>query len=102
MTMRRTAPRETPGVSGACPVPTAPSPTALQTTLYDLMAALRAEVGPDEDDVVTATVVHLLQTHRVTDTGNQARYRLVWEGTGCPAWSSAGEARHPRQGARHA
>ena len=51
-----------------------PSSTAIQTTLYDLLAALHAEVEPDEDAVVTAVVVHLLQTHRVICTGNRARY----------------------------
>jgi len=34
--------------------------TKTQTTLYDLIATLNAEFSPDEDDVVTATVVHLL------------------------------------------
>lgn len=56
-----------------------PSSTAIQTTLYDLLAALQAAVRPDEDAVVTAVVVHLLQTHRVTCTDNQERYRLVWD-----------------------
>jgi hypothetical protein len=49
----------------------------LQTTLYDLVATLNAELSPDEDDVVTETVVHLLNTHRVTCTGALQGYRLV-------------------------
>ena len=39
--------------------------TKIQTTLYDLVATLNAEFSPDEDNVVIATVVHLLNTHRV-------------------------------------
>src|SRR5262249_43155313 len=39
MVRRRTEPRETPGVSGACPVPPAPPPPPLQATLYEVIAA---------------------------------------------------------------
>jgi len=49
----------------------------MQTTLYDLVATLNAEISPDEDNVVTATVVHFLNTHRVTCTGALQGYRLV-------------------------
>jgi hypothetical protein len=49
---------------------------AIHTTLYDLIAALSAEVRPDEEDVLTAAVVHLLNTHRVTCTRNRQGYRL--------------------------
>jgi len=51
--------------------------TKIQTTLYDLIATLNAELSPDEDNIVTATVVHLLNTHRVTCTGALQGYRLV-------------------------
>ena len=51
--------------------------TKIQTTLYDLVATLNAEFSPDEDNVVIATVVHLLNTHRVTCTGALRGYRLV-------------------------
>ena len=77
MVMRRTEPRETPGVSGACPVH--PTPPAFQTTLYELIAALSAAVAPDEDTVLTATVVHFLETHRVLYTSARQQYRLVWD-----------------------
>lgn len=50
---------------------------AIHTTLYDLIAALSEEVRPDEEVVLTATVVHLLNTHRVTCTGDLQGYRLV-------------------------
>jgi len=80
MVMSKTEPMDTPRHPASCPARTASSSTAIQTTLYDLLAALHAEVEPDEDAVVTAVVVHLLQTHRVICTGNRARYRLVWDG----------------------
>ena len=49
----------------------------IQTTLYDLIATLNAELSPDEDNVVTATIVDLFNTHRVTCTGALRGYRLV-------------------------
>lgn len=60
----------------ACTARKSPQTTAIHTTLYNLIAALSAEVGPDEEDVLT-TVVHLLNTHRVTCTGDLRGYRLV-------------------------
>ena len=66
-----------------------PASTTIQTTLYELIAALSAEVGADEADVVTAALVHLLQTHRVAWTGPLAGYRLVC--TGFPAVRKEGE-----------
>ena len=53
-----------------------PEIMTIHTTLYDLSAALSAEVGPDEEDVVTAAFMHLLNTHQVTCTGNLKGYRL--------------------------
>jgi hypothetical protein len=57
----------------------------IQTTLYDLVATLNAELSPDEDNVVTETVVHLLNTHRVTCTGALQGYRLVCNDRARPA-----------------
>jgi hypothetical protein len=37
----------------------------IHTTLYDLIAAINSEVTPEEDHLVVATVMHLLQTGRV-------------------------------------
>jgi hypothetical protein len=42
------------------------SPTALTTTLYDLIAALQDAAGPDEDDLVVVTVLHLIDAGRLT------------------------------------
>ena len=49
----------------------------VHTTLYDLIAAINKDVSSDEDHVLTATVVHLLNTYRVTCTGALQGYRLV-------------------------
>jgi hypothetical protein len=76
---------------------------AIHTTLYDLIAAFSAEVRPDEEDVLTATIVHLVNTHRVTCTGNLKGYQLVCDGRERAAWSreredelfSQGIARQP-------
>ena len=57
----------------------------IQTTLYDLVATLNAELSPDEDNIVTETVVHLLNTHRVTCTGALQGYRLVCNDRARPA-----------------
>jgi hypothetical protein len=60
----------------------APSePTTIETTLYDLIATIDAEVGPHEEDVMTATVVHFLNAHRITCTGNLKGFRIVCDTT---------------------
>ena len=43
-----------------------PSPRSatIQTTLYDLIDAISAEVRPDEEALVTATAVHLLRSRK--------------------------------------
>jgi len=87
MVMSTTEPRETRRSPSACPARPAPSSTRRQTTLYDLLAALHADVGPNDDAVVTAAVVHLLQTHRVIYTSGGTRYRLVWDGAAGPTLS---------------
>jgi len=68
-----------------------PARMAIHTTLYDLIAACSAEVRPDEEDVVTATIVHLLHTHRVTCTGHLQGYQLVCDARAPAAWSGARE-----------
>jgi hypothetical protein len=39
---------------------------SLQTTLYDVMAALQSAVEPNTDDFVVEIVVHWLRTGRLT------------------------------------
>jgi hypothetical protein len=52
-----------------------PPSLIIRTTLYDLIAAINADVGADEDDLVVAGVVHLLKTYRLTyfDTSKPRR-----------------------------
>jgi hypothetical protein len=52
-------------------------PTVIQTTLYDLIAAISDEVDPAEDDLVTATLVHLINSGRVRFTGDSRNIKVV-------------------------
>jgi hypothetical protein len=45
---------------------TTQTPTALTTTLYDLIAALQDAAGPDGDTLVVATVMHLMRSGQLT------------------------------------
>ena len=49
------------------------SPATL--TLYDFIAAVRDVVGPDDDDLVVATTVHMLSSRRVVFPGNATATR---------------------------
>jgi hypothetical protein len=40
------------------------------TTLYDLIAAIRAVVGREEDPMIVATAVHMLQSCRAAFVGD--------------------------------
>jgi hypothetical protein len=51
--------------------------TPIHTTLYDLIAAVEDEVGPQADEAVTATVMHVLRTYRVTCLGNFEGSQMV-------------------------
>jgi hypothetical protein len=54
-----------------------PHSLIIRTTLYDLIAAINAEVGADEDDLVIALVIHLLKTHWLTYMGTVKPRRFV-------------------------
>jgi len=56
---------------------TAPTTTTIQTTLYDLMAALHAEVEPGEEELVTAAVVHLLNSGRARFARDRRAIKVV-------------------------
>lgn len=43
----------------------ASAPTTIETSLYDLIASIHDVVGPEDDDLVNAVVVHLLNSGRV-------------------------------------
>jgi hypothetical protein len=42
------------------------APATLTTTLYNLMAALQADVDPSDDALIVATVFHILHSGRAT------------------------------------
>ena len=52
-------------------------PTSITTTLYELIGALNAEVDPEDDALVTAAVVHLINTNRARFVGFCKRLALV-------------------------
>jgi hypothetical protein len=56
---------------------TSAKPTRITTTLYDLVDALRAEVDPEEDDLVTAAVVHLINSGRARFAGSRKTLAIV-------------------------
>jgi hypothetical protein len=53
------------------------TPMPRHTTLYDLIAAIDAEAGPEADDVVTATVIHALKAYRVSCLGDFEGCQMV-------------------------
>ena len=58
--------------------PTASShPTSITTTLYDLVAALNAEVDAEDNALVTAAVVHLINANRARFVGSRKRLAIV-------------------------
>jgi hypothetical protein len=46
----------------------------ITTTLYDLIAAINSEVSPEEDALVIATVMALLNSGRVRFLGERNHY----------------------------
>ncbi|HEY7496160.1 MAG TPA: hypothetical protein VIH59_34280 [Candidatus Tectomicrobia bacterium] len=46
-------------------------PSRLTTTLYDLVAAVQAVVQPEEDELVVATVMHMLGAGHSTFLGGK-------------------------------
>ena len=47
------------------PCSTRPQSTTITTSLYELIEAIQKEVGPENDDLVVATVVYLLRSQRL-------------------------------------
>ena len=60
------------------------TPSCLTTTLYDVIAAIQDELSPDDDTLVVATVMHLLQSGRLTWLGKaskplgQSQHAATW------------------------
>jgi hypothetical protein len=59
------------------PVPSHADASTIHTTLYDLIEAISAEVGPEEDHLVTATLVHLINSGRVKFADDVRELRVV-------------------------
>jgi hypothetical protein len=53
------------------------TPVHITTTLYDLVEAVNAEVGPDEDRLVTAAVMHLINSSRARFVGSRKTLTVV-------------------------
>jgi hypothetical protein len=56
---------------------TSSEPAKITTTLYDLVEALSAEVGPGEDHLVTAAVIHLINSGRARFVGSRKTLTVV-------------------------
>ena len=56
---------------------TASTPSSITTTLYDLIEAINTEVGPDEDHLVTAAVMHLINSGRARFVGSRKTLTVV-------------------------
>jgi len=66
-------------------------PTAIQTTLYDLIASISEAVEPDEEDLIMPTVRYLLHSHRAQCFGYPGNSRLI-----CVQGDSYAIPRHAR------
>jgi hypothetical protein len=53
------------------------APTTIETSLYDLIAAISDEVEPGEEDLVTAMAVHLLHSGRARFANDQRVIKVV-------------------------
>jgi hypothetical protein len=49
----------------------------ITTTLYDLVEVISAEVGPNEDHLVTAAVMHLINSSRARFIGSRKTLTVV-------------------------
>ena len=49
-------------------------PAMIRTTLYDLIDAIRTELSADEDELVVATVLHLIKSGRLRFLRQQEHY----------------------------
>jgi len=66
-----------PATDPAATPAAASNPTRITTTLYELVAALNAQVAPEDDALVTAAVIHLMHVHRARFVGSCTRLALV-------------------------
>jgi hypothetical protein len=54
-----------------------PDPDSIHITLYDLIAAISEEVAPGEEHLVTATIVHLMNSGQVKFANDGRDVRVV-------------------------
>ena len=59
---------------GMLATPPTAHPFLLHTTLYDLMMAMYETLEPGEEELVVQTVLHLLQTGRITALSGRHAY----------------------------
>jgi hypothetical protein len=88
--MRKTAMIDTPVPPCPCPAHTAQSSLTIHTTLYDLIAALSAEVKPDAAAVMTAAAS--ISCRRTGSPVPTTRNTTGWSGTGLSARHGPGSA----------
>jgi hypothetical protein len=53
------------------PLNTTQRPTTITTNLYEIIEAVQNQVGPEDDELVVATVMYLLRTGRATFLHNR-------------------------------
>jgi len=58
-------------------VPASSVPTHITTTLYDLVEAISAEVGPNEEHLMTAAVMHLINSSRARFVGSRKTLTIL-------------------------
>ena len=58
-------------------VPAISEPSRITTTLYDLVAALNTEVEPADDHLVTAAVMHLVNSGQARFVGSRKQVTVV-------------------------
>lgn len=51
--------------------------TTIETTLYDLMVAIREEIAPHEEHLVTPIVVYLLNSGRIKFVEGSQHHRII-------------------------
>ncbi len=56
---------------------THPTPRPIITTLYDLVAAVDDAAGASNDALVTATVMHLINTHQTRALRSRQKLAVV-------------------------
>lgn len=56
---------------------TSSTPVGITTTLYDLIEAVNTDVGLDEDRLVAAVVMHLINSSRARFVGSRKTLAVV-------------------------